>query len=195
MKPIDPASPSARSQRRAAGADDDAGGPARPDPDRPNGTASAEILRVLVVEDLPRVQQLLRELIHEPGRLEVAGLAETEQEAIAQYDALMPHAVVVDLNLKSGTGLGVISGLRRKTTEPRPLLIVLTNHALPVLESACLKAGADYFLDKSRDFHKVRTLLEHAWSRHSVLPDQGRPTGNGAAGAAPAGGGGKPRIH
>lgn len=144
------------------------------------------VLRVLVVEDLPRVQQLLRELIHVPGRLEVAGLAETEQEALAQFEQLVPHAVVVDLNLKSGTGLGVITGLRRRPQGGRPLLIVLTNHALPVLESACLNAGADYFLDKSRDFHMIRILLEHAWSRHSELPATLSPAGphgakNGAA--------------
>ena len=134
----------------------------------------------------PRVQQLLRELIHEPGRLEVAGLAETEQDAVALYDQLLPQAVIVDLNLKSGTGLGVIASLRRRPPgAARPLLIVLTNHALPVLEAACLKAGADYFLDKSRDFHKVRTLLDHACSRLGALPDA--PASDSGAGTPSSG--------
>jgi CheY-like chemotaxis protein len=117
---------------------------------------------VLVVEDLPRVQVLLRELIDEPGRFEIAGMAETESEAIRQFEALQPDALVVDLNLRQGTGLGVIMAVRRRPAARRPLLLVLTNHALPVLEAACLAAGADYFLDKSRDFHKVRPLLEQA---------------------------------
>lgn len=195
MNPTDPASPDARPWLRASAGAEDPAGSKGADEEQAGGAATSEVLRVLVVEDLPRVQQLLRELIHEPGRLEVAGLAETEQEALSQFDALMPHAVVVDLNLKSGTGLGVISGLRRKSTEPRPLLIVLTNHALPVLESACLKAGADYFLDKSRDFHKVRTLLEHAWSRHSVLPDRGRAHATGGPGTLLAPAGAKPKMH
>lgn len=121
-------------------------------------------LRVLLVEDLLRVQKLLRELIEEPGRVEVAGLVDTEADAILQYSALQPDAVVIDLNLRSGTGLGVIMALRRMDLATRPLLIVLTNHALPVLEKACLNAGADHFLDKSRDFHKLRMLLEDAWS-------------------------------
>ena len=138
--------------------------------DRPEegagGAPSTErrALRVLLVEDLVRVQNLLRELIDEPGRFEVAGLVETEADAILRYNELQPDAVVIDLNLRSGTGLGVIMALRRLNHAVRPLLIVLTNHALPVLETACLNAGADYFLDKSRDFHKVRTLLENAWS-------------------------------
>ena len=124
--------------------------------------ATARALRVLVVEDLPRVQVLLRELIDEPGRFEIAGMAETEHDAIEQYRALQPDALVIDLNLRQGTGLGVIMAVRRTPAARRPLLLVLTNHALPVLEAACLSAGADHFLDKSRDFHKVRPLLEQA---------------------------------
>lgn len=142
----------------------------RTDEGRPARTPQRSALRVLLVEDLPRVQALLRELIDEPGRFDVAGMAETESDAVQQFMQLRPDAVVVDLNLRSGTGLGVITALRKDPSPTRPLLIVLTNHALPVLEAACLSAGADYFLDKSRDFHKVRTLLEHAWSADSVLP-------------------------
>ena len=123
---------------------------------------SARALRVLVVEDLPRVQTLLRELIEEPGRFEIAGMAETESEAIRKFEMLRPDALVVDLNLRQGTGLGVIMAVRRDKTAGEPLLLVLTNHALPVLEAACLNAGADHFLDKSRDFHKLRPLLEQA---------------------------------
>jgi two-component system, OmpR family, response regulator len=119
-------------------------------------------LRVLVVEDLPRVRALLCELIEEAEALKVAGFAETEDEALKQFDAVRPDAVVVDLNLRTGTGLGVIQGIRKKAPGVPPLLIVLTNHALPVLETACLQAGADHFLDKSRDFLKVRPLLEQA---------------------------------
>jgi CheY-like chemotaxis protein len=119
-------------------------------------------LRVLVVEDLPRVQALLCELITEVDCCEVSAIADTESQAIAQYEALQPDAVVIDLNLRQGTGLGVITALRRGERAKRPLLIVLTNHALPVLEAACMNAGADHFLDKSRDFRKVRVLLEQA---------------------------------
>lgn len=130
-------------------------------PTTPQGTAA---LRVLIVEDLPRVQAALRELIDEPGQLEVAGVADTEAQAIEDYQSMLPDAVVIDLSLRQGTGLGVISALRRgpRADGRRPLLIVLTNHAFPVLETACRNAGADHFLDKSRDFRKVRMLLEQA---------------------------------
>jgi CheY-like chemotaxis protein len=128
-------------------------------PDDPSGSGRA-LLRVLLVEDLPRVQLMLRELIEEPGRFEVVGVADTEDQAVALYEQREPEVVVVDLNLRSGTGMGVLQRIRQRKSAVRPLLIVLTNHTLPVLRNACEKAGADHFLDKSREFARVRTLIE-----------------------------------
>jgi len=127
---------------------------------------ATRVLRVLVVEDLPRVRTALRELIEESSQFEVSAFAETEEEALQRFDDLRPDAVVVDLKLRAGTGLGVLHGIRARAPAPKPLVIVLTNHALPVLETACLQAGADHFLDKSRDFLKVRPLLEQARGGH-----------------------------
>ena len=173
MKP--PAQEDDPLRRLAPAAGDDGPPQGAPAAGEPATDGADGALRVLVVEDLPRVQVLLRELIDEPGRFEIAGMAETEHDAIRQFEALQPDALVVDLNLRQGTGLGVIMAVRRRQAQRRPLLLVLTNHALPVLEAACLSAGADYFLDKSRDFHKVRPLLELARTR-----------GDGAAAPPPA---------
>lgn len=130
-----------------------------PSDDRHSGAGQAT-LRVLLVEDLPRVQLMLRELIEEAGRFEVVGVADTEDQALSLYDQREPEVVVVDLNLRSGTGMGVLQRIRQRKSAVRPLLIVLTNHTLPVLRNACEKAGADHFLDKSREFARVRTLIE-----------------------------------
>ena len=68
------------------------------------------VLRVQVIEDLPRVQAMLRELIEEPGQFEVSSVADSEEEALRQFDELSPDAVVVDLALRAGSGLGVKIG-------------------------------------------------------------------------------------
>ena len=127
-------------------------------PERHGPEAGA--LRVLLVEDLPRVQLMLRELIEDPGRFDVVGVADTEDEAVSMFDTRRPDVVVVDLNLRSGTGMGVLQRIRQKQGASHPLLIVLTNHTLPVLRQACERAGADHFLDKSREFARVRVLIE-----------------------------------
>ncbi|UUX96043.1 response regulator [Aquabacterium sp. J223] len=128
------------------------------DDDRPDSALPP--LRVLLVEDLPRVQLMLRELIEEPGRFDVVGVADSEEQAVSTFDGTQPDVVVVDLNLRAGTGMGVLQRIRQRKGGQRPLLIVLTNHTLPVLRHACERAGADHFLDKSREFAQVRVLIE-----------------------------------
>ena len=118
--------------------------------------------RVLVVEDLPRIQALIRDVVEQPGAFSVDAFARTEQAAIDAYNAAHHEALIVDLMLAGGSGLGVIKAVRHMQEGPKPLIIVLTNHVSPALERACLQAGADHFLDKSRDFASVRSLLEQA---------------------------------
>jgi CheY-like chemotaxis protein len=135
--------------------------------------AKAETLRALIVEDSPRIALRLAEMLSLPGKVEVAAQAATEAEAIAACGTAHFDLAVVDLQLASGTGFGVIGRLRRDGngldgngenggTDParRTVVIVLTNHAIPALEAAAIEAGADVFLDKSRDFQKIQTVVE-----------------------------------
>ncbi|GEM_PF-978177 len=126
---------------------------------------SGRPVKVQIVEDLPRVQQLLRQLVEQPGRFEVTGIDDTEQEAFQRSQAQPPDALVVDLNLRQGSGLGLIHAVRKLygASPIGPLVIVVTNHTMPVLEAACLKAGADHFLDKSRELPRLSALLNQAF--------------------------------
>ena len=126
---------------------------------------SGRPVKVQIVEDLPRVQQLLRQLVEQPGRFEVTGIDDTEQEAFQRSQAQPPDALVVDLNLRQGSGLGLIHAVRKLygASPIGPLVIVVTNHTMPVLEAACLKADADHFLDKSRELPRLSALLNQAF--------------------------------
>ena len=118
-----------------------------------------QAIPLIVIEDLPMIRQVLSELLEESGHYRIVAFCETEEEALVQFDALRPEAVIVDLKLKSGTGLGFLQR-RRIEQGYDPLLIVLTNHPLPALEAACRKAGAHHFLDKSRDLPRLRETLD-----------------------------------
>ena len=96
-----------------------------------------------------------------PGILQVTGTAETEREAIELIDAHDYDALVVDVELRQGSGIAAIRHARRAyATRTQPLIIVLTNYSLPTVEQRCMSAGADHFLDKMQQFAEVRPLLE-----------------------------------
>lgn len=124
-------------------------------------------VRVQIVEDLPRVQQLLRQLVEQAGDFEITGIDDSEKDALARMAAAPPDALVVDLNLRQGSGLGLINAVRHRLPSGAvaPLIIVVTNHTMPILQAACLKAGADHFLDKSRELTQLPRVLQHTFKR------------------------------
>jgi DNA-binding NarL/FixJ family response regulator len=124
------------------------------------GTAGAAPLRVFLVEDSPSVRDRLIDFLAEPGKVDVIGFADTETEAVRQLWSETVDVAIVDLNLREGTGMGVIESLRALESVPRPTVVVLTNYAFPEFEVACRERGADYFFDKSTQFGALKVLLQ-----------------------------------
>jgi len=121
-------------------------------------------LRVFLVEDSPSVRDRLNDFLAEPGKVEMIGFAATEADAVRQLRDQAVDVAIVDLNLKEGTGIGVIESVRAMHAKPPPTIIVLTNYAFPEFEAACRERGADYFFDKSTQVGAVKVLLQ------SILP-------------------------
>lgn len=118
------------------------------------------LLRVYVVEDCPNVRDSLLVFLHIPGKVEIIGLADSENEAVAAILAVPVDAVIVDLNLREGSGMAVIEKLRRAELTPQPKIIVFTNHVAPELKQRAMQLGADYFLDKSVEQDNLRATLQ-----------------------------------
>ena len=118
-------------------------------------------LRILLIEDSRLLRDRMISMLTVPGVLKVTGTAETEQEALEQIDAHDFDALVVDVELRQGSGIAAIRHARGAfATRIQPLIIVLTNYSLPTVEQRCMSAGADHFLDKMQQFAEVRPLLE-----------------------------------
>jgi two-component system OmpR family response regulator len=118
-----------------------------------------EVMNALVVEDSPQIAERLVELVTVPNRVEVVATAATEDEALSACDRHAIGLAIVDLQLAQGTGFGVIRRLRAATGANPACIVVLTNHAVPALKVAAFEAGADYFLDKSKDFATIPRLI------------------------------------
>jgi two-component system OmpR family response regulator len=118
-----------------------------------------EVMNALVVEDSPQIAERLVELVTVPNQVEVVATAATEDEALAACDKHTIALAIVDLQLAQGTGFGVIRRLRAATGANPACIVVLTNHAVPALKVAAFEAGADYFLDKSKDFATIPRLI------------------------------------
>ena len=108
-------------------------------------------LRTYIVEDSPVIRENLIATLEEMVPVEVIGTAEDESSA-AQWLAKPDNTcdlVIIDIFLKSGSGLGVLQAARNGTG-PRKL-VVLSNYATPDMRRKCLQLGADKVFDKSNE--------------------------------------------
>jgi two-component system, OmpR family, response regulator len=122
--------------------------------------AISQELRILLVEDSARLRIRLTDMLTQPGVSRVVATAATESEARDLMTAQDFDVLVVDVELREGSGIAVVSYARaRWLVPPIPLIIVLTNYALPTVRERSLAAGADYFLDKMREFNQVYPLI------------------------------------
>lgn len=116
-------------------------------------------LRVVIVEDSPIIRARLAESLAEIANLAIVDTLESEAAAVAALRGRAWDAVVLDLQLKQGTGLGVLKALSQGVRPPDAKVIVFTNYAFPQYRERSLALGADYFFDKAREFHRVREVL------------------------------------
>ena len=116
-------------------------------------------LRVLLVEDSSLLAGRLTELLRRLPDVDLVGTVETESDALNHISASPPHVLILDLHLRSGSGFGVLRGLKRGQPGQRPKVIILTNFGLPEYRREAESLGAEAFLDKSRDYFRLPALL------------------------------------
>ena len=112
---------------------------------------SAAPLRVYIADDSPPVAEMLTELLSIPGRVEVLGVGETEQAVVQAIRSLKPDVVVLDLQLKDGSGTNVIKAVRADSSLADVRLMVTSNHTSPQMRAGCLQLGADHYFDKVKE--------------------------------------------
>jgi len=120
-------------------------------------------LRILLVEDSAPLQVRLVELLTHPGQMQVTGVADTESGALDLIQSQQFDVMVVDVELRQGSGISVVRRTRAGHDQPPfPLIIILTNYNLASVRERCLAAGADHFLDKMREFERLYPLIAAA---------------------------------
>jgi DNA-binding NarL/FixJ family response regulator len=116
-------------------------------------------LRVLLVEDSSLLAGRLAELIHRLPGVDLIDTVDTEAEALNRVVASTPDVLILDLHLRDGSGFGVLRSLARRAGKGRPKIIILTNFGLPEYRREAEALGVEAFLDKSRDYFLLPSLL------------------------------------
>ncbi len=115
-------------------------------------------LKTYIVEDSQVIQESLIATLEELAPVRVVGTAESEGAATQWLtNASQPvDLVIVDIFLKSGSGLGLLRSLQ--TLLGQRIVVVLSNYATTDIRRKCLELGADRVFDKSKE---IDALLDY----------------------------------
>ncbi|GAB3538005.1 hypothetical protein GCM10027343_02610 [Noviherbaspirillum agri] len=114
-------------------------------------------MKIFLVEDSEVILGHLRGVVAEMAGAEVLAEANSEDAAIAGIAALRPDVAILDLTLASGSGIEVLRQVKQR--QPDVKVVVLTNRSEEPYRRKCMGLGADLFLDKSRDFERLKQCL------------------------------------
>lgn len=108
-------------------------------------------LKTFIVEDSKVIRDSLIATLEELVPVAVVGTADSEEGAV-QWLANLDNPLdllVVDIFLKSGSGLGVLRAAQKLSGHRT--VVVLSNYATSDIRRKCLELGADRVFDKSNE--------------------------------------------
>jgi DNA-binding NarL/FixJ family response regulator len=115
-------------------------------------------MKIFIADDSAVVRERLKEMLSEIPEVKIIGQAEDGLQATNLIEELNPDVVVLDIRMPRGNGIDVLEKIKKNN--PALIVIMLTNYPYPQYRKKCMKAGADYFFDKSSEFEKVTEVLE-----------------------------------
>lgn len=115
-------------------------------------------LNVFLVED----EEFIRERVIEKiaaRRATVVDYADSAPTAIVKLRESPCDVIILDLELKQGTGFQVLREVRSNSAS-RPWIIVFTHFIDPHFRQQTLALGADYFLDKAQGIDSLGEIVD-----------------------------------
>ena len=101
--------------------------------------AEAEKSKILVVDDHPMIRQGLASLIDDQPDLVTCGQAEDAPEALKAISETKPDIVVLDISLKSSSGIELMKSI--KAQYPKLPVLILSMHDEDLYAERALRAG------------------------------------------------------
>jgi len=114
------------------------------------------MLKVFLIEDSELLQELLSDMLNELEGIDFCGCADGEAEALRRLAENPVDLVIIDIELKQGSGIGVLDALQTDSDRyGNPRKAVLTNYAHATMRQRCEHFGMDAFFDKSLHINQL----------------------------------------
>ena len=87
-----------------------------------------ELLKILIVDDEPEARELLKFILQEEDGLEVVGMADCVDEALALLEQEKPDLVLLDIQMPGKDGFHFIEQVKQREFEPGIIFVTAFDH-------------------------------------------------------------------
>lgn len=125
---------------------------------------------VLIIDDSEVFRSRLVEMLSSNKQtkkfIEVNNILEAKE--IMQN--ILPDIIITDIRMPGGSGIDLIKDVRK--TDSLITTMVITNYFDDHYKQKALKAGADYFFNKSNDMEKLTEVIDSINSKHIKIQSE-----------------------
>jgi DNA-binding NarL/FixJ family response regulator len=114
-------------------------------------------ISILIVDDAVLITQRLAEQMSDIGIETNVSIAHSYDEAWHSIHNSMPAVVLLDIHLGTKSGVELLEAIKEKY--PTIYVIMVTNKVAQFYKDLCKEKGADYFIDKSKEFEEIPELI------------------------------------
>lgn len=114
-------------------------------------------LTVLLVDDNTEFIKRMKCLLMELKQIEELKVAMDYEEARKMLTSQTPDLVLLDIHLPGKNGIDLLKYIKRLDKPCRVMMV--SNQADEYYRDLCLKEGADYFFDKTKDFLLIPDMI------------------------------------
>ena len=128
-------------------------------------------LEILLVEDDVEVCEEISNQILDSEDMVLVGVTNNAQKAIQEISDKLPDAVILDLELHtgSGNGLSVLQELRDICLPKRPYILITTNNSSRTTYEMAHALGADFIMSKHKEGYSIESVLDFLRITKSVI--------------------------
>jgi DNA-binding NarL/FixJ family response regulator len=126
--------------------------------------------RVLLVDDHPITRQGIGMLVNQEPNLTVCGETDNAPKALDLITQLSPDLAVIDISLKTISGLELVKNI--KSLRPELPVLVMSMHNESLYAERALRAGARGYIMKNEPNEKIRAAIQRVLEGDLYMSDR-----------------------
>jgi len=132
--------------------------------------ASRELIKVLIVDDIPDTRENIRKLLAFEADIQVVGMAGTGREAVRLATETRPDVVLMDINMPDMDGITATKAI--STAVRTAAVVIMSVQSEPGYLRQAMLAGARDYLTKPISSEELYSTIRRVYERNEPIRQQ-----------------------